>query len=224
MMALSTQTTEFPIRTAIESLRSAEVTGPLDDLTDALFQASGLLSRLRVQINAHDPRREEVSAIDESFSRAIALTRTLRERFLAPRLRGEYSSVSHAVRDVVGRLQGILPENILLTLSCQPGPTIVAADRADLRRAVVALIETGLCAVADGGTLALEVTERLSAPGEHGRRTIVLELHSSCAVDERDGRLETAVRPFVRALTGTIAFASSPEGGGVVAIRVPCSC
>jgi hypothetical protein len=224
MMALSTPTAEFPIRTAIESLRSAEVTGPLDDLTDALFQASGLLSRLRVQIGAQDPKSGDVSAIDESFSRAIALTRTLRERFLAPRLRGEYSSVSHAVRDVVGRLQGVLPENIALTLSCQPGPTIVAADRADLRRAVVALVESGLCAVADGGSLALEVSERVSVPPEPGRRTIVLELHSSSAVDHHDARLETAVRPFVRALGGAMTFSSSPEGRAVVSIRVPCSC
>lgn len=214
----------FPIRAALESLLAPEVTGPLDELTDTLFHASSLLSRLRLRIEAEDPRSGDVVSLDESFSRSIALTRTLRERFLAPRLRGEYSSVSHAAREVVGRLQGALPENISLGLRCPPGPAIVAADPGDLRRALVAMVETGIHAVARGGLLELEVSESSGAGGQRGRRMILLELTSSGAIGEGDARIQASVRPLVRTLGGTIVVRELLRGGTVVAIRLPGSC
>ena len=224
MMARSTIDQEVPLRAAIESLLAPEVIGPLDELTDALFQASSLLSRLRLRIESQDPRSGDVSSLDESFSRSIALTRTLRERCLAPRARGEYASLSHAAREVVGRLQGALPDGVSLTVRCPPGAAIVAADRSDLRRMIVALIESGLDAVASRGSLDLEVSQGAGAGGEQGRRVILIELRSSAEIDERDARLQAAVRPFVRAIGGTIIFREPLRGGTVIAVRLPGAC
>jgi signal transduction histidine kinase len=224
MMARSPIDPEVPLRAAIESLLAPEVIGPLDELTDALFLASSLLSRLRLRIDAQDPRSGEVSSLDESFARSIALTRTLRERCLAPRARGEYASLTHTAREVVGRLQGALPDGVSLSVRCPTSAAIVAADRSDLRRAIVALVESGLDALASRGTLDLDVSQGVGAVGEHGRRMVLLELRSSAVIDERDARLQASVRPFVRALGGTVILREPLRGGTVIAVRLPGAC
>jgi hypothetical protein len=214
---------EALLRAAIESLLAPEVIGPLDELTDALFRASSFLFRLRLRIDAQDPRSGEVSSLDESFARSIALTRTLRERCLASGARGEYSSLSDTAREVVGRLQGVLPDGVSLSLRCPLTAAIVAADRSELRRAIVALVESGLDAVANRGRLDLDVSEGVGAGGE-GRRMVLVELRSSAVIDERDRRLQAFVRPFVGALGGTTILREPLRGGTVIAVRLPGAC
>ncbi|MGO8995002.1 MAG: hypothetical protein ACLQVI_16935 [Polyangiaceae bacterium] len=211
------------LREVVESLLAPEVMAPLDELADVLTIVSGTLGQLRRTI---DPNAAptELAVLDRSFSRSIVLTRELRERLQARRSRGEFTSLSHVARDVVGRLQGVVPDGITLTVACPPGPAIVAADRADMRRITVGLLETGIEAASGGGTLSLEVTETPGPPGERQRRVVQVELRSSAEINERDLRVGTAVRPVVRALGGTVTFREPLRGGTAISVRLPCAC
>jgi signal transduction histidine kinase len=165
---------------------------------------------------------EEFVSMDAALARSIVLTRNVRERLRAPRPRGEYASVAQAARDVVGRLQAVLPEGSALVLSGSDKPTIVAADRGELRRLIVALVERGLEALAGGAHLELDVTEAHGPSGDRPRRNVLVELRSPGRIEERDadGRHQALVAA-VRALGGTIVVREPLRGGSVVSVRLP---
>ena len=212
------------VREVVESLLAPEIMGPLDELSDVLLVVSAALGRLRRVLTPGGAHSVELTAIDQSFSRSIALTRELRERLQTRRPRGEYTSLSHVAREVVGRLQAALPEALSLALHCPPGPAIVAAERGELRRVVVGLLETGIAAASTGGLLELEVSDTQGPPGERARRVVQLELRCAQVIDEREIKLSTAVRPIVRALGGTMTLREPRRGGTAVSVRLPSAC
>jgi signal transduction histidine kinase len=224
LMANSNVDSRLALREAVQSLLAPEVTGPLDELSDALLQASSLLSRLRRRLRTEDANQGDLGSLDESFSRSIVLTRLLRERCQAPRARCEYTSLCHAAREVVGRLQEALPDRVSLSLRCSPGPAIVATDRENLRRLVLALLESALDALEGEGELELDVSEQTKPGGARGGPDILVELRSSGVVEEHDERIRTSAYPVVGALHGTIVFQKPSRGGTVIAIRLPCAC
>ena len=209
---------------ALEALLAPEVMGPLDELADVLLMVSGALGRLRRLVGPSGPPSTELAVLDRSFSRSIVLTRELRERFQARRTRGDYTSVSHVAREVVGRLQGVVPEGLSLSLQCPPGPAIVAADRSDLRRVMAGLFECGVEAAEGKGKIDFEITEAPGPSGERQRRIIQIEIRSSAAIGEQDIRIVTVVRPVVRSIGGTITFREPLCGGTAIAVRLPCAC
>jgi signal transduction histidine kinase len=212
------------LREAIDSLLAPEVTGPLDELADALVVASGTLGRLRRAVESDGPRSAELAALDASFSRSIVLTRELRERLQARRSRGDYTSVSHVAREVVGRLQGAIPDEVSLLVKCPDGPAIVAADRADLRRVMTGLLESGIEASAGNGRLDLEVSEPAGGPGERQRRIVQIEVRCSAGIEEQDTRIAAVVRPVVRSIGGALTFRAPIRGGTAIAVRLPSAC
>jgi signal transduction histidine kinase len=225
MMAIN-RDTQASLRETVESLLAPEVMGPLDELTDALLMVSGAVARLRRQLEPQGTPSADLFALDQAFSRSIVLTRALRERLQARRSRGEYASVSHVAREVVGRLQGVLHDTVSLSLECPPGPAIVAADRSDLRRILAGLLETGIEAAPapEGGRVELEISEAEGEGAERQRRIVAIELRTSGSIEERNIRIAGAVRPLVRALGGTIAFREPLRGETVISLRLPSAC
>jgi len=223
MMAGSNIDPKLSLREVVESLLSPEVTGPLDELSDALLRASGLIAQLRRRIDAKDPIQWDCGSLDESFNRSIVLTRLLRERWLAPRARCEYASVCHAAREIVGRLQEALPDSVSLSLRCSPGPAIVCTDRVTLRCLILGLVESAIESLGDGGRLELQVSEGSKRSGMSSRN-VLIELRCSAVVSERAERIVAAAYPIVSALRGTLSFQEPPDGGTVIAVRLPCAC
>jgi len=223
-MMASRKDPPISLREAVESILAPEVMGPLDELADVLLTVSGTITRLRRLLEPDGAQSAELGTLDRSFSRSIVLTRELRERLQARRPRGEYTSVSHVAREVVGKLQSVIPENLSLSVQCPPGPVIVAAERGDLRRVMVGLLESAIEAGAGAGRITLDISEAPGPPGERQRRIAQIELRSSAAIEERDVRIGAAARPIVRALGGTITFREPLRGGTAISVRLPCAC
>jgi hypothetical protein len=223
-MMATTKDSALSLREALESLLAPEVMGPLDELTDVLVMVSGTLGRLRRLVDPIGPASTELAVLDRSFSRSIVLTRELRERFQARRARGDYTSVSHLAREVVGRLQGVVPEGLSLSLQCPPGPAIVAAERADLRCVMAGLFECGVEAGEGGGKIDFEISEVSGPSGARERHIVQIEVRSSGPIEEQNMRIAAVVRPVVRSMGGTIAFRELLRGGTAIAVRLPCAC
>jgi Arc/MetJ-type ribon-helix-helix transcriptional regulator len=210
------------LRDALESLHACELTGPLDELADVLVTISGSLGRLHRALGSGANGAEhqgELTVIDRAFSRSIALTRTIRERLQARRLRGEYASASHVVREVVGTLQTVVPDHLFLSLQCPPGPAIVAADRGELRRLVAALVESGIEACRDGGKIALEVLEVGARSSPDRQRSVHIHLRCTSAI--RSDRV-AAAQSIVRGLGGTLALREALRGGTLISVALAC--
>jgi signal transduction histidine kinase len=219
--------TKFCVRDAVSALLSADEMGPLDELANVLLFVSGAIAQARRRCGAHEVKAVELQAIDDAFSRSIKLTREVRERLQARRGRGEYASMSHAARDVVGRLQGLLPDGVKLTLSCPLGPAIVAADGRELRRLLVGLLEATLDAVGTEGTIAVEVAEVATpshARAAVARRSVRVDVRCSAVVKASDEHLSAAVRPLLRSFDGAIELREPLRGGTEISVRVPCAC
>jgi signal transduction histidine kinase len=215
---------QVSLRETVEALLVPDLTGPLDELSDVLLHVAGLVARLRRCQGTPEPSATEWTSLDESFSRSISLTRALRERVQASRARGDYASVSHAAREVVGRLQGAMPDCISLSLRCPPGPAIVAGDRDALRRLMVALLDRALQGVAKGGTVELDVSEGKALPSHRPQPVVVIELCSSGTLEEHEERVGLALRRAVSALGGSVASRERARGGTVIAVRLPSAC
>lgn len=212
------------LREALESLAAPEVVGPLDELASVLVMISGALGRFRRVLAPNTEHAVELSAIDRSFSRSIVLTREIRERIEARRPRGEYTSATHVAREVVGKLQGVLPDDLTLGLQCASGPAIVATDRGELRCVMAGLVEAAIEAASRGGRVDLEVSELPGPAGDRQRRIVQIELRSSNPIDERGLRLATVVRPLVRAFGGTVTFREPMRGGTAITVRLAGVC
>ena len=212
------------VRDAVERLLAADEMGPLDELASVLLFVSGAIAQTRRRCESSNVKAVDLHAIDDAFSRSIKLTREVRERLQARRGRGEYASLSHAARDVVGRLQGMLPDGVRLSLRCPLGPAIVAADRAELRRLLVGLLEAALDAVGTEGSIALDVTEVATAARGAARRSVRIEVRCSAVVAADDERIAAAVRPRLRSLDGGIDVREPLRGGTEISVRVPCAC
>jgi Arc/MetJ-type ribon-helix-helix transcriptional regulator len=229
MSTLATQHSRFSARDAVTALLSPDEMGPLDELTGVLLVVSGAIAEARRRFACDDGKAAPLHAIDDAFSRSIALTREVRERVQARRGRGEYASMSHAARDVVGRLQGLLPDAVRLTLSCPLGPAIVATDRGELQRALIDVLETALRAADEDPTvteveLALDIREVPSPPRAAARRTIVVELRSSVRIVDEDARLSGALRPLLRLLEASLEVREPLRGGTLLTLRIPAAC
>lgn len=214
----------FCVRDAVETLLAADEMGPLDELASVLLFVSGAIAQARRRCASADVNSVELHAIDDAFSRSIKLTREVRERLQARRGRGEYASMSHAARDVVGRLQGLLPDGVRLSLRCPLGPAIVAADRAELRRLLVGLLEAALDAVGTEGSIALDVTEVATPARGTARRSVRIDVRCSAIVAADDPHIAAAVRPLVRSLDGGIDLREPLRGGTEISVCVPSAC
>jgi Arc/MetJ-type ribon-helix-helix transcriptional regulator len=221
MSTLATQHSRFSARDAVTALLSPDEMGPLDELTGVLLVVSGAIAEARRRFACDDGKAAPLHAIDDAFSRSIALTREVRERVQARRGRGEYASMSHAARDVVGRLQGLLPDAVRLTLSCPLGPAIVATDRGELETALRAADEDPTVTEVE---LALDIREVPSPPRAAARRTIVVELRSSVRIVDEDARLSGALRPLLRLLEASLEVREPLRGGTLLTLRIPAAC
>ena len=171
------------------------MTGPLDELADVLITISASLGRVMRDVEPSFPHAADLAAIDRSFTRSISLTREIREQVQARGPRGEYTSTSYVARDVVGRLQTVVPDTLSILVQCPPGPAIVAAQRADVRRVMAGLLESGIEASQGVGLLSLDVSETNGVAGERQRRIVQIDLRSAKAIDERDLRIGTSRAP-----------------------------
>jgi hypothetical protein len=225
-MMASTKDTTISLREAIDALVTPEVMGPLDELAEVLLMISGTVARLRRKLDPQGTSGADLLMLDQSFSRSIVLTRALRERLQVRRGRGEYASVSHVAREVVGRLHGVVAGTMSVCLECPAGPAIVAADRSDVRRLLAGMLEIGIEAAHQGGTgrVDLDISEVQGPSGERRRRVVLVELRTAGTVAEGNVRLAGSVRPLVRALGGTMTIREVLRGGTAISVRLPCAC
>ncbi len=203
----------------LASLVDPDVGGNLDELSDALVLASSLLARLRRRRAATLHPETEIPALEEVVARSIALTRGLRDRLQGYRARGDYTSLSHVARDVVGHLQGVIPDEVTLAVVCPTSPAVVAGARSEIRRVLVAVLEAALAAIPAGGSLDVEVSERTTCGSSPPGRAVRLEVRCSGHVDAGDPRIEERARPIVHAVGGAIAIDAERSGGTAIRVR-----
>jgi hypothetical protein len=199
----------------VESLVEPDLVGPLNDLSEALVVVSGVVSKLRR--DGAVPADHDLVVLDAAAARSITLTRTVLERLQARRLRGEYTSLSHAVLEVAASLQPAMPDALRIDVHCPLGPAIVAAERADLRRLVVALIEVAVEVAPRPGTIRLEVAESRT------QQEVVLQVRCGGTVPQGHTRIETQVKPVVFALGGTFQARTHKDGAALV-VRLRSEC
>ena len=215
MMAVIPRSPLSALAEVAASLLEPDVVGPLNELSEALVLLSGLVSKIRRMQSAAPA--SDLASLDDAAARAIALTRTVREHFQSRRLRGEYTSLSHVVREVAGHLHPVMPRGIGLDVRCPLGPAIVAAERAELRRLVVALLEAVVDTAPSAGVLHLEVTE------SRARQAVMLHLRGGGEA-LRDGTgLELHAKPLAFALGGTLQVRAGRDGIAV-AVSLPSEC
>jgi len=192
-----------------------ETSDPLNELAETLVLASALISQLKRAAEAA-ALRVDFGAIDEAFARSIALARTVRERILK-RGRAEYASLTSVAREVVGRVQENLPAGLAITGRFTAGAAIVSADPAQLRRVVLAMLETALHAIAGKGSVEVEVVD--TAPLERARRALCFDVRTSAELEEGDPRI-ARLRPLALAVGGTLQIRSPIRGGTAISLRL----
>jgi hypothetical protein len=202
----------------VASLAGADAVRPLDELSGALLLASSLVSRLRRQTRPSDA---DLAELDQATAQAIAVTRELRERWQASRAQGDYTSLSHVVREVAGHLQGVVPENAHLAVTCPTGPAVVAADRARLRGVVAEAVEVALTARPENPRLEVEMVLIEPAVASVDRAFAQLEVRWNASDPALDSRTEQRLRPAVHALGGTLQVRSSKRTGTALVLRFP---
>jgi hypothetical protein len=223
------------LREALDELLVPDMSGPLDELTLVLQSAACSVARLRRHVDSASASSgssvpvAELHAMDESFSRSIALTRELRERVYSRRPRGEYTSVTSVARDAVGRLQSLLPDSIALSFECPAGPAIVAAECPELRRVVVPLLEAAIAAVDGRGEIALEVSGPPPPSLRRRPSSIVIGVRCSAAIDPEHPLLVSlagvaaSLRARVEGLGGSLVFRADGCGGTSVSVTLPAA-
>jgi signal transduction histidine kinase len=190
------------------SLVEPDIVGPLNELSEALLVVSTMVSKLRRA--GATPVEDDLAALDEAATRSITLTRAVREHFQSRRLRGDYSSLSHVVREVAAHVQPVMPPGVRLDVHCPLRPAIVAAERAELRRLVLALLELAVEEARRPGTVRIEVTEK------RDEQAVVLDVRAGGSLRHGDPRLEDQVKPLVFALGGTLQVRPLRDGPALV--------
>jgi hypothetical protein len=202
----------------VESLVEPDIVGPLNDLSEALLVISSIVSKLR---RSGTPLGADLVTLDDAATRSIAVTRAVREHLQSRRMRGEYSSLSHVVREIAAHLQPVMPPGVRLDVHCPLRPAIVAAERAELRRLVVVLLEVALenCLVVpapSGSGKTREGVVRLEVTESRAQQAVTLDIRGGGVVEHGHPRLETQVKPLVFALGGTLQVRSLRDGQALV--------
>jgi two-component system cell cycle sensor histidine kinase/response regulator CckA len=134
--------------------------GIAHDFNNVLTVILGHCELLLTQLDDLHPFREEVTEIQAAGERAATLTRQLlafsRKQLLEPIV----LDVNEVVTGLEKMLRRLIPENIRITVSLQPGPTRIRADPGQLEQIVMNLVVNARDAMAEGGQVTIE-TKRL---------------------------------------------------------------
>jgi hypothetical protein len=195
----------------------SETADPLNELTDVLVLASALVAQLKRSA----PKGTDLRPLEDTFSRAITLTRTVRERVFQRRSSSEFASMTAAVRDVVGRFQCTSADDVRLVANFPRSSAIVAADASYLRRLVAIVVELAIEATCGAGAVDVDVVDDSS--DARVRRAIRLNVGTTGELSESDARV-ASLRPLVHALGGSVQVRSPLHGGTVVSLRLIAAC
>jgi hypothetical protein len=206
--------TEGAIR-EVAALMDTDVSGSLDELGNVLLQIAGLMAKLKRQTAKDAAVTTELSALDVAFGRSITLTREVRERLRADARPHHFVSLTRVAREVVGQLQGVLPEGVWLGVGELPQhASIVAAEHVQLRRLLTAIIARALDSLQGPGVIEVSVRELPKS----GRPEVGLEVRCPSTIPADDAELASTVRPVISALGGK--FEIGGRSGGPTTMTV----
>jgi two-component system cell cycle sensor histidine kinase/response regulator CckA len=145
--------------------------GIAHDFNNILTVILGHCELLLRQQQNNDAFREEITEIQTAGARAATLTRQLlafsRKQLLEPVV----LDLNEVVTGLEKMLRRLIPEDIRITASLEPGPTRIKADRGQLEQIVMNLIVNARDAMAGGGQITIE-TKRVELDAayaeEHG--------------------------------------------------------
>ena len=134
--------------------------GIAHDFNNILTVILGHCELLLRQPQGGDAFREEITEIQTAGTRAAALTRQLlafsRKQLLEPVV----LDLNEVVTGLEKMLRRLIPEDIRITVSLEPGSARIKADRGQLEQIVMNLIVNARDAMAKGGQITIE-TKRL---------------------------------------------------------------
>ena len=138
--------------------------GIAHDFNNLLTVIGGHAQLLRMALPEHDPRAEDVAAIETAAARAVALTGQLlafgRRRSVEPRV----LDLGRVVEETAALLRRLLGEHVRLTTRTEPGGPFALVDRALLEQVIINLAVNARDAMPDGGELSIAVDRLAPEP------------------------------------------------------------
>jgi CheY-like chemotaxis protein len=130
--------------------------GVAHDFNNLLTVILGHCELLLADLDRDDPRRADISKIQQAGASAAGLTRQLlafsRKEIIEPKLL-DLNLVVAEMRTMLGR---IIREDVEIVLRLRPGQALVKADRRQVEQIVLNLAVTAQDAMPAGGTLTIE--------------------------------------------------------------------
>ncbi len=140
--------------------------GVAHDFNNLLTAISGFSDLLLSDLDAGDPRREDVGEIRDAAVRAKALTCQLLAFSRRQVLNPEVLDLNDVVDEITPLLRRLIGEDITLRAVTIADLGRVRADRAQLEHVIVSLAIDARDALPDGGSLTLE-TAKITFEGQH---------------------------------------------------------
>ena len=205
--------------------------GIAHDFNNLMTAVTGYAAMLQCEIPADDGRRSRVDAIAAAADRAAELTRKLLAFSRRQVLRLEPLEVGAIVRDFDSIVRRLLPENISVDYSLEPG-AVARVDRGELEQVVLNLALNARDAMPNGGVLeiavrvaddAVELVVRDDGTGmdDATRLRIFDPFFTTKPVGQGTGLGLSTVDGIVAQLGGTIAVDTAPGAGTAFTIRLP---
>jgi signal transduction histidine kinase len=131
--------------------------GVAHDFNNVLTAIKGYGELLAESIEANDPRRQDADEILKAAERAANLTKQLlafsRRGIVSPRV----LALDQVVKDTEHMLRRLIGEDIELTTAIGPAIGFIRADASQIEQVLLNLVVNARDAMAEGGTLGIEV-------------------------------------------------------------------
>ena len=148
--------------------------GIAHDFNNLLTVILGNTSEALELMSANDPRRQNLTGIEEAAHRAATLTRQLLAFSRRQILRPEVIDLNDVVRKITDLLRRLIGEDVQLATKLDAAPADVLADPGQVEQILLNLAINARDAMPDGGTLTLR-TGRLDVPASGHERDAAME-------------------------------------------------
>ncbi len=172
--------------------------GIAHDFNNILTAINGHTELVLADLAEHDPMRVDLQEIRRSADRAAALTRQLlafsRKQVLHP----EVLDVAVVVRDMERMIRRVVSEDIQVVTNATEGENWVQADRGQLEQALLNLVVNARDAMAEHGTIHVEVRQAtFTDPVSRDRELVPAGAYVSLSVQDSGSGIPPEILPQI---------------------------